>query len=434
MNKKTMNRWSCAAFFLGTAVLLSVIVGPLPRAAAQLEDLVAAAKPSVVVILTKKQSGQTGHGSGFLFHPSGYILTNQHVVEGAAEMSVLLSDRRRLPATVVDYARRLEFTCPPMIANVVDVAVLKVEGEGFPVLALGDSDTLRQGQEIIIMGFPGGVGIDQVSVTRGIVGAIRGSWVQTDAVMLPGNSGGPAMDRAGRVIGLATFGTGPGLRIGGLVAANSIKAMAAAATTPGTVPIREFRVTGMEYAGPLVVGRRLTYRSTVQGLAEFTWETTAITNLAGALSFQRRSTVGHEVSGILNADGIAVQATSGRGWVTKFPESYSWMKFPACPGQTWQTRGVAEHAGDRITRHLEITTRIEAVGESLSLASGTYSQLLRIGEVWNARDVKGNTVNTFRNTMTEWWAPGIGLVRLVEEAANARWVTDLISHFSPAAP
>ncbi len=58
---------------------------------------------------------------------------------------------------------------------------------------------------ILVMGYPGGVGIEEVSVTRGIVGAVRAGWLQTDATMLPGNSGGPVLNRQGRVVGLASF-------------------------------------------------------------------------------------------------------------------------------------------------------------------------------------------------------------------------------------
>lgn len=209
-------------------------------------------------------------------------MTNHHVVEGAAEITVLLPDRRRFRATVVDYIRRVDFACPPRVETWIDAAILKIEGEGFPVLTLGDSDTLRQGQEILVMGYPGGVGIDEVSVTRGIVGAVRAGWLQTDAVMLPGNSGGPVLDRG----------------------------MVDAASTPGAARVQEIRITGREYAGPVVVGRRRTYRSTYSGPSELTREVTQVANLAGA----------------------------GGTWRVTYPEPLQWLPFPPCPGVTWSGR------------------------------------------------------------------------------------------------
>ncbi len=431
-----MGRQLPAVLIALLVVIYGLIVGPIPDTHAQLEDLVAAARPAVVVVLAAKATGKAGHGSGFIFHPSGFILTNQHVVEGATEISVLLSDRRRLPATVVDYIRRVEFSCPVRVDSVVDAAVLKIEGEGFPTLQLGDSDTLRQGQEIIVMGFPGGVGIDQVSVTRGIVGAVRGSWLQTDAVMLPGNSGGPVMERGGKVVGLATFGTGPGLRIGGIVAINGIRAMVTAATTPGAARAQEFRVTGQEYAGPMVVGRRRTYRSTYSGPSEVSREISQITNLAGGLLYTLRRSDGGEGRNMLGADGLfQLAALSSSGWRTTFPEPYGLLLFPPCPGVAWRTLARAEQASSRSVRQIEIQSRIEAVGETATVPAGTFQQVLRLAETWSGTETQGNRTQSFRTMYTEWWAPGVGLIRSVEEAqGGGRASEELTSHFTPPPP
>ncbi|MDR7542930.1 MAG: trypsin-like peptidase domain-containing protein [Armatimonadota bacterium] len=85
----------------------------LGRAHAQYEDLIARVKPGVVLVQARHVRGAEGHGSGFVYDPSGFILTNQHVVAGARSITVVLSDGRKLPATVVDYVRRMDFACPP---------------------------------------------------------------------------------------------------------------------------------------------------------------------------------------------------------------------------------------------------------------------------------------------------------------------------------
>jgi len=137
-------------------------------------------------------------GSGVIVRPDGYLLTNNHVVSGATEIKVSLADKREFTARVVG-------TDPK-----TDVALLKLDGSNFPVLAFGDSSKVRVGEFALAVGDPFGVGN---TVTLGIVGAVgRGNlgiedyedFIQTDAAINPGNSGGALIDVHGKLIGINT--------------------------------------------------------------------------------------------------------------------------------------------------------------------------------------------------------------------------------------
>jgi Do/DeqQ family serine protease len=131
--------------------------------------------------------------------PDGYILTNNHVVEGADELKVLLADERELIAKVIGADPK------------TDIAVIKIEGDKLPVLTLADSDYIRVGDVVFAVGNPLGVG---QTVTMGIVSAkgrsvgileeVAGyeSFIQTDAAINMGNSGGALVDAKGRLIGI----------------------------------------------------------------------------------------------------------------------------------------------------------------------------------------------------------------------------------------
>jgi len=143
-----------------------------------------------------------GLGSGVIISPDGYIVTNNHVVDGAMEVRVTMSDRRILKAKVVG-------TDP-----LTDLAVLKIDGSNFPSVPLGDSTKLHPGQTVLAFGNPLGF---RFSVTRGIVSALNrpnpdssdarkpGEFIQTDAAINQGNSGGPLVDARGEVVGINTF-------------------------------------------------------------------------------------------------------------------------------------------------------------------------------------------------------------------------------------
>ena len=159
------------------------------------------------------QEGQSvplqGEGTGFLISPDGYIMTNNHVVEGAEQITVILQDRREFPARVVGRD------------PTTDVAVIQIEGSGFPTVRLGDPQATKIGEWVLAIGNP--LGLD-FTVTAGIVSAkgrplpiIRTTlsaqgfeqpqqaietFIQTDAAINRGNSGGPLVNLRGEVIGV----------------------------------------------------------------------------------------------------------------------------------------------------------------------------------------------------------------------------------------
>jgi len=142
-----------------------------------------------------------GLGSGVIISPDGYIITNNHVVDGAVDVRVTMHDRRVFSAKVVG-------TDP-----LTDLAVIKINGSGFASLPLGDSTKLHPGQTVLAFGNPFGF---RFTVTKGIVSALNrpnpdsnrrkpGEFIQTDAAINPGNSGGPLVNARGEVIGINTF-------------------------------------------------------------------------------------------------------------------------------------------------------------------------------------------------------------------------------------
>jgi S1-C subfamily serine protease len=146
------------------------------------------------------QQPRPGLGSGFLFREDGYILTNNHVVEGADKINVFLtSDENPYEAVVIGRAPEL------------DLAVIKIEGTGFPFLYIGNSDEVYVGDWVVAIGNP--YGLDH-TVTVGVISAmgrpltIEGTLyqdlLQTDAAINPGNSGGPMLNLNGEVIGINT--------------------------------------------------------------------------------------------------------------------------------------------------------------------------------------------------------------------------------------
>uniref|UniRef100_A0A832I0Q2 PDZ domain-containing protein n=1 Tax=Eiseniibacteriota bacterium TaxID=2212470 RepID=A0A832I0Q2_UNCEI len=149
-----------------------------------------------------------GIGSGVIVDRRGHVLTNEHVVRNAQEITVTLGDGRQLPATLLG------------ASAVYDLAVLRVEGDDLPVAPLGDSDGLVVGEWAIAIGNPFGYLLNdpQPTVTAGVVSATRRdvkseateggvykNMIQTDAAINPGNSGGPLVNGDGEVIGINTF-------------------------------------------------------------------------------------------------------------------------------------------------------------------------------------------------------------------------------------
>jgi serine protease Do len=141
------------------------------------------------------QQPRGGEGSGFVVSGDGYIITNAHVVNGATEITVKLTDRREFAARLIGLDER------------TDVAVIKIEGKDLPTVRLGDPSKLRPGQWVVAIGSP--FGMDN-SVTAGIVSAISRDlpndgyvpFIQTDVAVNPGNSGGPLFNLQGEVVGI----------------------------------------------------------------------------------------------------------------------------------------------------------------------------------------------------------------------------------------
>ena len=210
----------------GGAITVQSIADNAPGAvrANSYSDAVTKATPSVVNIFTSKEVKAQRHpflndplfrrffgeqfgdqperssslGSGVIVSPSGYILTNSHVVEAADEIEVLLHDGRKLLAKQVGSDAES------------DLAVLRVESEQLPAITFGSSDTLRVGDIVLAIGNPFGVG---QTVTSGIVSALGRNqlgintfenFIQTDAAINPGNSGGALVDASGNLIGINT--------------------------------------------------------------------------------------------------------------------------------------------------------------------------------------------------------------------------------------
>lgn len=138
---------------------------------------------------------QHAYGTAFFISSDGYLLTNHHVIKGATKVTIVLNDRREYDATVVGSDQR------------TDVALLKVKGNGFPALRIGNVDQLKVGQPVLAIGSPFGF---DYSASAGIVSAKSRSmsnetavpFIQTDVALNPGNSGGPLFNERGEVVGV----------------------------------------------------------------------------------------------------------------------------------------------------------------------------------------------------------------------------------------
>ncbi|PYQ18070.1 MAG: peptidase S1, partial [Acidobacteria bacterium] len=164
---------------------------------------VAAAAPGDAVVYTRQQ----GLGSGVILDPSGYIITNAHVVKGAERVQVVFTKPDRDPAVPLPPAEEQSVVG---LTDYFDLALLKVEATGLPSLRFADFRTVTQGQVVVAVGSP--LGLDN-SVTMGVVSSVARQakpdspvvFVQTDAPINPGNSGGALVDVSGRLVGINTL-------------------------------------------------------------------------------------------------------------------------------------------------------------------------------------------------------------------------------------
>jgi S1-C subfamily serine protease len=184
--------------------------------------------PSVVALNRDRGSGS---GSGLLITPDGFVLTNNHVVEGSPDVEAVLTDGSA-------FAGRVVGTDPD-----TDLALVRVVESGLPAATLGDSDALRAGQLVIAIGNPLGF---QNTVSAGVVSALgralRGpsgrlidNVIQTDVALNPGNSGGPLVDSRGQVVGINTAMIAAAQGISFAIPVNTARWVAAELVTKGRV-------------------------------------------------------------------------------------------------------------------------------------------------------------------------------------------------------
>ena len=238
------------------AVLLDAYSQAVVRAAEAISPSVAFIEITKALPQARAAAGQRsrearGSGSGFVFTPDGFILTNSHVVHGAAKVSVTLSDGRRFDATLVGDDPS------------TDLAVIRISAGRVPAAPLGDSEKIRVGQLAIAIGNPYGF---QYSVTAGVVSALGRSLrsesgrlidnvVQTDAALNPGNSGGPLVNSAGEVIGVNTAVILPAQGICFAVAINTAKFVAGQLIMRGRIRRAFLGVAGQNVTIPRFIAR-----------------------------------------------------------------------------------------------------------------------------------------------------------------------------------
>lgn len=191
------------------------------------ERLYAAVRPAVVTISNKQKTRpgattlrEANAGSGTIFDPRGYLVTNKHVIDGADALDISIDGGRTVPGTLVGFDK------------VIDIAVLKIDPAAVPAIAsFGDSALVRAGQHVVAIGNPKQF---DSSVTRGIISGVDRSiggldgMVQTDAPISPGSSGGPLVNAQGEVIGIVSSSVPTNLaeRVSFAIPSNTVRRLA----------------------------------------------------------------------------------------------------------------------------------------------------------------------------------------------------------------
>jgi regulator of sirC expression with transglutaminase-like and TPR domain len=223
-----------------TAILLLMTAGRLPGEAPQpaaapdksVVQIAESARKSIAVILYTGRDGKRhGLGTGFVVAADGLIATNLHVIGEARPITVELAGGKRYEATAVHATDRA-----------ADLAVVRIDAKGLPALDLGDSDALKQGQAVVAIGNPQGL---ERSVAAGVVSARRSidgqAMIQLDMAVEPGNSGGPLLDRQGRVHGIITLKSLEKDNVGFAVPVNALKPLLA---KPNPIPMASWLTIG----------------------------------------------------------------------------------------------------------------------------------------------------------------------------------------------
>jgi len=190
-------------------VSLTMEISELKASSEDFSGIVEEAVKSVVTIRT-----DVGQGTGFIISSDGYVVTNAHVLSGGTRINAITYEQQTRVAEFIGYQEDL------------DIALLKISGEYTP-LELGNSNDIQVGEKVIAIGNPLGL---QFSVSEGIISAIHRpgindleAYIQTDAALNPGNSGGPLIDKKGEVIGINNFKVGGGENLGFALESNFIK-------------------------------------------------------------------------------------------------------------------------------------------------------------------------------------------------------------------
>ncbi len=184
----------CVRGFGLLCAFVTILTSATQVSSQSIADIVDRVKPSVAFVLSQG-GNQTASGSAFVVDPAGLLVTALHVVADARSVSILLPGGNPQAADVI------------AVDVPDDLAVLRISQGNLPALPLADVSNLRVGEDIIAVGYPVATLLapSAVTVTRGIISAIRPPFIQVDAAINPGNSGGPILDSKGNVIGVADW-------------------------------------------------------------------------------------------------------------------------------------------------------------------------------------------------------------------------------------